>query len=741
MRIKLILFIFSFLFLCSQPKAQFNPEFFDNYTVVPDQPSLPAMGIFKDSQGFIWGLYIGGLYRFDGISMKHFTRIPGDTNSLSDNLNRTILFEDSLNRLWISNFSNDIDILDKHTEKITHIKLDKTEIKNKQFGGLMGGCLDAQGNVLGYALGGYLVKYYLTKNTVETILVSPEHADSSINKVNMIFKDRDNVIWIGTSSGLVLYHAEDNSFSRPVLPELGSDLLNNSYIIDMMQDIHGTYWISNGNGLFKYDHTAFTITHFNHKENDPESISHDIIQHIHEYPPDSGKTLLLHTLNGLNFFDKKSGKARSYLFDRDDPANTHIQVYYDEIVDETGRLWVCSDNFKMIVFTPREDVFKNVQIIDELQNHYIGASFCKDEEGNLWVGTAYGGLFKFDNNLNIIDRFQFNPEDSWRNNFFFFSLFLDGETLWLGLASRGLGKLNIKTREFELVLSTAGVRWSPVYRIYEITRDRFGVLWFCSASGIFYLDTNAPDAEVKKIRKVEGLDPFAMSVYEDNDGNLWFPAPGRGMYYLSLKNRADTSFILFNHDENDPESPITDQISTICQDNEGNYWIGSGVGLLRYHPEDSSFSSFEYHNNSERTTVSNLKLDNDGNLWFMADRGIMKFSPGTSEKNTFRPLTSHDGMPFSNFYPWEFHMDQDGIIYCGGVRGSGNSFFYFDPKDLPENKYIPPIVLTSFKVRNEDFEMDSRRPRLNIVYEVTDTPGPPVSRPNPFVGWHRNHLR
>jgi hypothetical protein len=194
MRIKLILFVFSFLILCGQPKAQFNPEFYDNYTVVPGQPSMPAVGVFKDSQGFIWGLYIGGLYRFDGISMKHYKRIPGDTNSLSDNLNRTILFEDSLNRLWISNFSNDIDILEKHTDKITHIKPDKAGIKNKKFGGLMGGCLDARGNVIGYALGSYLVKYDLNRNTVKTVLISPEHADSSINKVTKIFKDRDNNI-------------------------------------------------------------------------------------------------------------------------------------------------------------------------------------------------------------------------------------------------------------------------------------------------------------------------------------------------------------------------------------------------------------------------------------------------------------------------------------------------------------------------------------------------------------------
>jgi signal transduction histidine kinase/ligand-binding sensor domain-containing protein/CheY-like chemotaxis protein/AraC-like DNA-binding protein len=715
MRIRLILITIFFIWYIIPTHGQYDHDVFDNYSVVPGQPSLPAVGVFKDSQGFIWSLHIGGLYRFDGINMKVYSRNPYDSTSLSNNLVRTILFEDSLNRLWISNFSNNIDILDKNTDKINHIVPEKTSIENKKFGGLQEGCQDARGNVIGVALGYYLVKYDMSKNIAETILISPEYPDSSINKVTTLFKDRDNNIWIGTWRGLMRYHDEDGSFSRPALPEQGSDLLNGFFITDMIQDDNGIYWIGTRNGLFKYDPKAFSIRHFVHLENNPESISHNLVRQIHEYPPDSGRTLLIHTRDGLDFFEKQNGKVKSYIYDREDPATTHMQVVYDEIVDETGRLWLCSDNYKLIILTPREDVFKNIQIMDESGHHYIGASFSKDEEKNLWVGTAYGGLFKFDSNLIIRDRFQFSPADGWRNNFFIYSLYQDGEILWIGFAGGGLGRLNIKTREFERIPSTVGPVRNPVYRIYEITRDRSGVLWFCGANQIYYYNTNDPNAEVKKIRPVDGLDPFAMSVYEDKDGNLWFPAPQRGIYYLSVENRADTMFTLFKSDKNDPQSLITDQISTVCQDNQGNYWIGSDLGLIRYFPEDTSFSLFDPGNKMARMAISNLKRDIDGNLWCISDQGIMRITPGVSGEKAFRIINSHDGMPFSAFYPWEIHMDQDGIIYCGGVRGSGNGFFYFNPRDLYENKFIPPIVLTSFKVRNEDFKMDSS---INLVKEI-----------------------
>jgi signal transduction histidine kinase/DNA-binding response OmpR family regulator/ligand-binding sensor domain-containing protein len=716
MKIRIILIIFCLKLLNFSTYGQYDPDFFDNYTVIQGQPAFPALGVFKDSQGFIWGLYLSGVYRYDGTGMKHYAHIPGDSTSLSDNLARSILFEDSLNRLWISNFSNNIDILDKNTGKVTRIIPDKTELRDKVFVGLRGGCFDAEGNIIGNALTGYLVKYDLAKNTVKTLLIVPENPDSSVNRVSKVFKDRDNNIWITTGSGLFLYNAHDNSFSRPDFPEDGADLLTKYFISDMIHDSLGFFWISTGNSLLKYDPVKFTIDHFDLMEC---GVKTDI-RGIHEYPPSNGNTLLLRLYDGLIFFNKNNGKIRSYLFDMYDPAYTHMLVYYNEIIDENGRLWITSDNFKMIVFTPEEDIFRHVRITDDAGNQYIGASFCKDEIGNLWVGTAYGGLFKLDTNLNIIDRFQINPEDGFRRNFFFYSLFLDGDVLWVGFAGRGLGKLNLKTRHFEHVLKNEDVKGNPIFRIYEMYRDSFGVLWFCSDNGIFFLDPDDMEKQVRKIIFSDDVDPYAMSVYEDNDRALWFSSPSRGIYYLPAENRADTNFILFEHDENDPKSLATNQISSVCQDLDGNYWIGSDVGLICFYPEDSSFKIYQDEYIDRPLAVNSIKLDHDGYVWFLSEQGITRFTPGIQGEKAFKVISTHEGMPFSEFYPWELHMDRDGVIYIGAVRGSRNGFFYFNPGDLPENKVIPPVVLTSFKVRNEDFEMDtsiSLKKEIRLKYD------------------------
>ncbi len=706
MRIRAILVSAILLSLAGTVFPQERPDFYDNYTVIPNQPATAVIGLFKDSQGFIWASYISGIYRYDGVGMKHYKRIPGDTASLSDNLVRSFLFEDSLNRIWVSNFSNNIDIIEKNTGKVRQLVFDQSEFNFNSVAGLKGGCLDANGNIIGYALDGILAYFDLKQKKLTSILIDPVHPDSSINKVTKVYKDRDGNIWIGTWSGLFIYKEPENSFKRPDLPGQGADLLNDAFITDIFQDDDGVYWYATSSGLFKSAPGKDTIIHYHHIEGDAKSISHNIIVRLHEYPPDSGRTLLLHTWNGFNFFDKSSGTCRSYLFDRNNPAYTHVQVFYFELVDETGRVWLTTDNKKLIMFTPREDVFKSVQIRDETGYNYIGASFCKDEGGNLWVGTAYGGLFRYGKNMNLIERYQFKPDD-YRNNFFIYSLLLDGDNMWMGFASRGLGRFNIRTGEFEHVLKKEDVGESNIFRIYNMLRDRFGIIWFCSVDGLFYTDSNDPESKLNKLQSPDERELFAMTVYEDDAGNIWFAAPNRGLYCLPVKNRADKSIILFDHREDDPKSLPSNQVSSVCQDTSGNYWIGSDVGLIRFFPDDSSFSIYKHKYSQEHLAIGYLKRDNTGNLWFFSDKGIVRFSPFENEENTFRAITRNDGMPFTEFYPWEFHIDRDGIIYCGGVRGSGNGFFYFDPKDMERNTHIPPVVFTSFRVRNEEAEMDS----------------------------------
>ncbi|HSG68346.1 MAG TPA: two-component regulator propeller domain-containing protein, partial [Bacteroidales bacterium] len=285
MRIRTILLALFMICIARELHPQYDPDFYDNYTVIPGQPASAVIGLFKESQGFIWASYISGIYRYDGTGMKHYKRIPEDTNSLSDNLVRSFLFEDSLNRIWVSNFSNNIDIINTKTGKIRQLSFDHSEFNFNNVAGLFGGCQDANGNIIGNAQDRILAYFDLGKKKLYSILIDPDHPDSSINKVTEVYKDRTGRIWIGTQSGLFIFNAADKSFIRPLITGDGSEALNNAFILEMIQDAEGTFWIGTGNGLFKFDTLENTISHYRHKPEDPNMLSHDVIRRLHEYPP------------------------------------------------------------------------------------------------------------------------------------------------------------------------------------------------------------------------------------------------------------------------------------------------------------------------------------------------------------------------------------------------------------------------------------------------------------------------
>jgi signal transduction histidine kinase/CheY-like chemotaxis protein len=97
--------------------------------------------------------------------------------------------------------------------------------------------------------------------------------------------------------------------------------------------------------------------------------------------------------------------------------------------------------------------------------------------------------------------------------------------------------------------------------------------------------------------------------------------------------------------------------------------------------------------------------DKKGNLWLsQRTKGLLRYQP---YKKSIRIFDSNDGLPFDNLVPRYWYQSGDGRIFIPGYLGDGNGFFYFHPDSITDNKKIPSIVLTDFKVENKPFPIDS----------------------------------
>ena len=82
-----------------------------------------------------------------------------------------------------------------------------------------------------------------------------------------------------------------------------------------------------------------------------------------------------------------------------------------------------------------------------------------------------------------------------------------------------------------------------------------------------------------------------------------------------------------------------------------------------------------------------------GRLWLSTQKGISRFDP---QKGTFRNYDVSDGLQ-SNEFSTGCYQGPDGEMFFGGSNGF-NAFF---PENVRDNPYVPPVVITSFKIFNK----------------------------------------
>lgn len=115
------------------------------------------------------------------------------------------------------------------------------------------------------------------------------------------------------------------------------------------------------------------------------------------------------------------------------------------------------------------------------------------------------------------------------------------------------------------------------------------------------------------------------------------------------------------------------QVEAICQDRNGNIWMGTRNGLACY--DGYSIKNYYYDNNNPNSLIHNfvrhLFLDKDGNLWILAEKDVCRYQPETDDFKRY-----YFGCGITAMV-----QTSKGKILCGG-----NSLYAYDAK---EDKFEP----------------------------------------------------
>jgi signal transduction histidine kinase/DNA-binding response OmpR family regulator len=151
----------------------------------------------------------------------------------------------------------------------------------------------------------------------------------------------------------------------------------------------------------------------------------------------------------------------------------------------------------------------------------------------------------------------------------------------------------------------------------------------------------------------------------------------------------------------------------MIEDEWGDIWFRSERALFKYEPDLDSIIPDENFNRNYLDYNYAVTRDKNGIFWFVTETGLLQYNPSDTVNGGVRIIDYRNGIPFTHIERSTFFRDRQGYLYQGGSMTTFRGFFRFHPDSVRgPNKKLPPIVLTKFQVKNQDFPLDS-----NITYQ------------------------
>lgn len=661
----------------------------------------------KDSKGYVWFGTDNGLNRYDGYDFKIYQNDPKDSTSIGGN--RIVsLTENEEGDLLIGTLDGGLSIYHRSTDQFSvynHREDDPASLSDN----LVPKVLIGKGARVWVATGKGLdffdpeeqafVRISTLEGTGIAGLVSARNggvwAISSDYHIHLIGRDgkvkrskrflegveyeaiyavhQDHLkrIWIGTQErGIVIFNPQDDTLQWL---NAGNSGLKKNFIRAIYQDGNHRIWIGcDGAGVNIYDPSNNQWQYAQHQIYDDQSISSNAVYSF--YGDTEGNIWVGTFKKGVNVYSPIRTKFR---IKQSDPGNTN-----------------------------------------SLSNNSV-LGIDVDQEGNVWIGTDGGGLNSYDPETGDFRHFRHRPGRNSISSDIIKSVFIDHEGIvWSGTYLSGLNRYDPGTGVWKNYNTIIGDATSlPFNSVWSIFEDSKKQLWFgFLGDGIARFDREQETFHHIR-RNPDDPNGFSESaifmIIEDDKGRFWLGSEHQGLNVMDPGTGLMTRYI---HDSEDANSLINNQIRSMLQDREGTVWIGTVGGLCSYDEPSDGFIPTAINDRLRFPTINGILEDDRGMLWLSGIQGLYRFDPRTSE---FQLYDRFDGVQGEFNYTSQTESTE-GTFYFGGLNG----FNSFDPLNIPENQYEPPVVLSALHVLGKAVNMnDTLNDRIVYAEPLNDIAG------------------
>ncbi len=345
------------------------------------------------------------------------------------------------------------------------------------------------------------------------------------NEVLSLFKDFSGIIWVGTN-GIDIYNPKKEKFVLYDYVPYTREKLIFRNIHPIYEDDAGVLWIgSKSDGLHILNRSGQSYSLYVHDPGNPNSLSSSHIRAIKEFP--EGVLWVGTDDQGLNkiYLDgnRRPGRIKQYRSRPDDPNSITSNKIYSFFTDNSGRLWIGTDNGLTIMDIETETF---TQYLPDTANpasisNTTVYSIFGDASGNIWLATDYG-INKFDPASGGFLHYVHNPGDENSiiyNEILSFCEDSKGD-LWIGTYGNGLDRFSPVTGTFTHFSDIGQLKTAVIYGILE---DDSGNLWLSTNNGI--IKFNPVSREINQFSIEDGLQSNEFngtSYFKSQSGEMFF---------------------------------------------------------------------------------------------------------------------------------------------------------------------------------------------------------------------------
>jgi ligand-binding sensor domain-containing protein len=428
------------------------------------------------------------------------------------------------------------------------------------------------------------------------------------NTVTCFYKDRHQVMWLGTAYGLnrfdgseiINYHSDTGQYALP-----------SDDIRCLLEDSTGTLWIGTASGLCSYQPDKRVFKNYSNLYTPQLSKGINtiaIVQH----------TLYIGTNYGLQLFDTR--KSAFILYENPNGTgneygqNNHINHIY---IDKSKHLWLSTYN-GLWLFNPQKKLFyaKATKFNDsEFDGLVLKAD--EDAQGNVWFGTWSKGIKKYIPSINKVESYTHLPFSPTCANDFAWQMVNGQRCIWI---TKDLTLFNPASNQFNPLIShlEADISYQGIHQLYS---DADGLLWIASQNGIYMYNPARSFFKHLTLGQVP-ITSQVVVLYPQQKNILVGGQDRSALFSLSndLAQRKDYSSIVNFKHEGIQHHPA---VLNITQDPIlHDHWVCTSDGLLQM---DESFKTIKHIYTKNKSVQGSIPLNFINQVFFTHDHQMLFF--------------------------------------------------------------------------------------------------------------------